>query len=171
MVSMFKNTEDLKKFLLDKLDELKIEDIISIDVSKTSSITDYVIIGTGRSGKQIESSMAKIKEELKKNEVTDILINGTADSGWIICDLGNIIIHLFTEEVRKTYNLEDLWAPKNKKNAKSVANKIPGKKPVVKKSTKTPIKKTTTVKKTTVSTKKSATVKKPTKVATKKLQK
>lgn len=161
---MFKNLEELKKFILNQLDELKIDDIISVDISKVSSITDWVIIGTGRSGKHLEASIGKLKEELKSRGVLGININGTAESGWIICDLGNIIIHLFTDDIRKLYNLEELWMPKTK--IKQVKEKTS----VVKK---TPLKKTATTtkkaeevknisaKKKTTTVKKSACTKKP----------
>lgn len=108
--------KELKDIIVKQLEEQKIEEIICADVSKTSSIADYVIIGTGRSGKHAESTMENLKTYLKENCSVGGLINGTANDGWIVFDLGNIIVHLFEPEVRKIYKLEELFVLKNKKS-------------------------------------------------------
>lgn len=149
--------KDLKKYIIDQLDELKIEDIVIADVSKTSSIADFVIIGSGRSGKHIESSMEILKANLKKNMATNGMVSGTANDGWIILDLGNIIVHLFIPDVREVYKLEELFNPK--KSTKTTTKKSTATKPVVKKSTKSTS--TTTTKKT--ETKKTSNIKSTTK--------
>jgi len=103
----------LKEYIVNQLDNLKIEDIIVIDTSKTSSIADWVIIGSGRSGKHIESSMDILKFNMKNDGVYDGgIISGVANDGWIIFDLGDIIVHLFVPAVRDIYKLEQLLNPK-----------------------------------------------------------
>lgn len=104
--------KDLKDYIVNQLDELKINDIIIADTSKTSSIADFVIIGNGRSGKHIESSMELLKIKLKNEKSINGIISGEANDGWIILDLGNIIVHLFVPEVRDIYKLEELFNPK-----------------------------------------------------------
>lgn len=126
---------DLKDYIIEQLEEMKIEEIITIDTSKTTSIADWVIIGSGRSGKQIESAMENLRINLKSKGCTDCQINGTANDGWIIYDLGNIIVHLFVPAVRDIYKLEELFKPKTKK----VATKE--KKPTIKKKIQTKTKK------------------------------
>lgn len=152
--------KDLKDYIVQQLDELKVEDIVVADISKTSSIADFVIIGTGRSGKHVESSMELLKTKLKNEKSTNGMVSGTANDGWIILDLGNIIVHLFIKEVRDLYKLEELFSPKKaiiKKEEKKTtvktktttkSTKAATKKPVVKKTIKTTTSKTT-VKKTT----------------------
>ena len=107
--------KELKDIIVDYLEEQKIEEIICADVAKTSSLADYVIIGSGRSGKHIESVMDNLKLYLKENQNIGGLINGVANDGWIVFDLGNIMVHLFDPEVRKIYKLEELFVLKNKK--------------------------------------------------------
>lgn len=100
---------ELKQFILEKLDELKVEDIETIDVSEKTSLTDYLIIGTGIGNKHIESVADNIRELVKQNfNMIPKPIQGKS-SGWIVLDLGDIFLNLFTKEERETYNLEDLW--------------------------------------------------------------
>ena len=147
---MVKN--ELKDYIVNQLEELKIDDIIVIDTSKTSSIADSIIIGSGRSGKHIESSMEILKTNVKKNELYNGgMISGVANDGWIIYDLGDIIVHLFVPAVRDIYKLEELFNPKSKKstldkreNAKKITANNKSKKSIIKKPiTKIAIKKKT----------------------------
>ena len=111
--------EELKNYILNKIEELKIEDIVTIDTSKISSLSNYVIIGSGRSGKQIESTMENLKLSLKKEKDYNFgSISGVANDGWIIYDFGAIILHLFVPAVRDIYKLEDLYNPKKMKKTK-----------------------------------------------------
>jgi len=100
---------DKKDYVLNQLDEMKIEDIICIDTSKISSLSNYVIIGSGKSGKQIESALENLKINLKKINEGSGLISGEGKDGWILYDLGDVIVHLFTPEIRKVYKLEELF--------------------------------------------------------------
>lgn len=153
--------KELKDYIVEQLEELKVEDIIIIDTSKTSSIADWVIIGSGRSGKHIESSMEILKANVKKDERYDGgMISGVANDGWIIYDLGNIIVHLFVPAVRDIYKLEELLSPKSKANTKTAEpKKVAAKKPVEKK---------TVAKKSIAKPKAKAVAKKPTAKKTKK---
>lgn len=102
----------LKTYIVKQLEEMKVENIISIDTSKISSLADLIIIGDGRSGKHIESTMELLKINLKKDYEIEGTINGTANDGWIILDLGNVIVHLFIPPVREIYKLEELFYTK-----------------------------------------------------------
>ncbi|MDR2777700.1 MAG: ribosome silencing factor [Rickettsiales bacterium] len=98
----------LLDFLLRKLDEHRVEDIEVINVGDRSSLANYLIIGTGRSGKHMESTIEKLRLALKQNEIAVGVPEGR-NSGWIVLDLGNIMLHLFTEEDRRKYDLSKLW--------------------------------------------------------------
>ena len=156
--------KELKDYIIEQLENLKIDDIIVVDTSKTSSIADWVIIGSGRSGKHVESSMEALKSNMKNDGLYEGgMISGNANDGWIIYDLGNIIVHLFVPAVRDIYKLEELFSPKSrimvssekKTVAKPAVKKTAeDKKTVVKKSVAKPAVKTT-VKKSVDSVKKS----------------
>jgi ribosome-associated protein len=98
----------LVDFLLDRLGDYKIEDLDVIDVSEKSSLTKYLVIGTGRSRKHIESTMERVRFALKREGAALKTLEGRS-SGWVILDLGDIILNLFTEEDREKYNLSKLW--------------------------------------------------------------
>lgn len=95
------------EFLVKRLDDLKISDIKVLDVKNKSSLVDYIIIGTGTSNRQIESSITHIRTDLKNNN--EIVAKEEKSDGWILLDLSDIIIHLFTEEQRRLYRFEEIW--------------------------------------------------------------
>lgn len=103
------NFEELKDFLLKKLDESKIEDIQVIDVSKKTSLTKLMIIGTGTSDRHIDSVAENIRKYLKEEFNYVAKKPEGKSTGWILLDLIDIFVNLFTEDVRKEYRLEDLW--------------------------------------------------------------
>lgn len=100
--------DKLQDFIISKLDELKVENIETLDVSKKTSIADRLIIGTGRSEKHIESAMENLRISLKEIDLNPKKPEGK-NTGWVILDLFGIIVNLFTEEWRGVYNLEQLW--------------------------------------------------------------
>lgn len=102
--------EKLQNFIIKQLDDMKIEDIKILDVKNKSSLTDFIILGTGRSEKHIESSLEKLRTSLKQEGICkNIPVVEGEPSNWILLDLNSIIVHLFTEESRKLYDLDTLW--------------------------------------------------------------
>jgi ribosome-associated protein len=95
-------------FLVEQLGNFKIENIEVLAIGDKTSIADYLVVGTGRSEKHIESTMDQLKLTLKKNDGRTGIVDGR-NSGWIVLDLDDILINLFTEESRNKYKLEQLW--------------------------------------------------------------
>ena len=104
------NLDKLIEFIRTKLEDMKIEDISVYSVDGKSSITKYIIVGTGRGEKHIDSSLDKLRSDLKieLNNNNLAQIEGRA-SNWLLLDLGDIIINLFTDESRNTYNIDEIW--------------------------------------------------------------
>ncbi|MDR0571949.1 MAG: ribosome silencing factor, partial [Rickettsiales bacterium] len=100
--------KDLQKFVVEVLDDIKIENIEAIDVEKKTSLTKLILIGTGRSTKHLDSSMEKLRSELKTFGITPPKAEGKGIE-WLLLDLGDILVNLFTEEERKKYDIEKLW--------------------------------------------------------------
>jgi ribosome-associated protein len=100
--------KDLQKFVVKVLDDMKIEDIKVLDVEKKTSLTSFIIVGTGRSVKHLDSSMQKLREELKTIDIISPRPEG-GNTEWILLDLGDILVNLFTEEIREKYDIERLW--------------------------------------------------------------
>ena len=104
------NLDKLVEFVKTKLEDMKIENISVYFVDGKSSIAKYIIVGTGRGEKHIDSSLDKLRSDLKieLNDNNLAQIEGKA-SNWLLLDLGDIIINLFTEEGRNTYHLDEMW--------------------------------------------------------------
>lgn len=82
--------------------------VIAIDISKSSDIADFIIISSGTSSKHCQT----IADELQKNAKSlgiPFSVEGYQKGDWILVDIVNIIVHIFTEETREIYDLEGLW--------------------------------------------------------------
>ena len=95
------------------LDDMKALDIKSINVSKQSSITDYMIFTTGTSSRHSRSVIDKVSEKAKQEGYTILGIEGYESGQWILIDLETIILHIMLDEVRLFYKLDDLWSVGN----------------------------------------------------------
>ena len=97
----------------------KAQDVIEIDVSGRTIIADKFVIVTGRSKIQTRSITDSIAEAISQAGLRVSRIEGYADGNWILIDLGNVVVHVFTPEQRAFYNLERLWAPASERAAQS----------------------------------------------------
>jgi ribosome-associated protein len=106
----FLDSESLANLAVDVLSEHQALDIALIDISKTSSFTDYFVIATAQSPLQF-SALADYLEKALKPEGHDLRHReGTAESGWMLLDFADVIVHVFAPDQRSFYRLEDLWA-------------------------------------------------------------
>ncbi|MCX7706318.1 MAG: ribosome silencing factor [bacterium] len=87
------------------LEEKKAGDIVILDVSKLTWITDYLIIATGETRIQTRAIAEAIIEKFEKPPFS---IEGF-ETSWILLDYGDFVLHIFLPEVRQFYNLEKLW--------------------------------------------------------------
>jgi ribosome-associated protein len=84
-------------------------DIILLDTQEVCSFADYFVICTGESKPQIIAITDAINGELRKLKVTPQHLEGTPESGWILMDYGDIIVHIFNPFERDYYQIEKLW--------------------------------------------------------------
>ncbi len=90
-------------------EDRKADHIVVLHVEPLTSIADYFVIATGRNVRQLRAMSAQIKLGIEGLGHTPIGMEGTAESGWILVDLGDVIVHLFDHERRELYDLEVLW--------------------------------------------------------------
>ena len=95
------------------------EDLMEIDIAGRTIIADRFVLVTGRSKIQTRAIADSIKEKVEEAGMRVARIEGHADGNWILLDLGNVIVHVFTPEQRAFYNLERLWAPPATRQAQS----------------------------------------------------
>ena len=103
--------EALLAFILDKLDQDKAEDVISIDLQGKSAMSDHMVIASGRSTRQVSAMTDKLVEALKAEKGVLCRIEGKDAGDWVLIDAGDVIVHLFRPEVREFYQLEKMWSP------------------------------------------------------------
>lgn len=100
----------LQDFVIDKIDDLKGQDIITLDVQGKSSITDCMIICTGTSSRHVMSIADHVVQESRAAGMLPLGVEGESVADWIVVDLGDVIVHVMQEESRRLYELEKLWS-------------------------------------------------------------
>ena len=90
--------------------EKKGADFLTLDVSGRTILADAFVLVSGRSKIQTRAIADAVAESVEKSGRKVGRVEGHADGGWILIDLGNVIVHVFTPEERAFYNLERLWA-------------------------------------------------------------
>jgi ribosome-associated protein len=93
------------KVALDK----QASDIVLLDTREVCSFVDYFIICSGESERQIEAIRQAIDKTLKEETLASYRFEGTANSGWVLLDCGDVIIHIFAPFEREYYQLDSLW--------------------------------------------------------------
>ncbi len=100
----------LSKNVMNLLDDKKAGSIISIDVSKVTTLTDYFIICSGTSDRH-RKSLADDVQELMENEKLEMLSKeGYRTANWILLDYGYVVVNIFSTDARDKYDLERLWS-------------------------------------------------------------
>ena len=87
----------------------KARDLVVLDVGEFLSITDYFVICSGSSDRQVRTIADEVEARLKTQGVRPLRTEGGLDGGWLLIDYGPFVVHVFTDEMRKYYELERLW--------------------------------------------------------------
>jgi ribosome-associated protein len=90
-------------------DEKKASDILVLRLSAITEFTDYFVICSGNSTRQTQAIADEITEQLKKVKIRPLQTEGYNTAQWILIDYGIFVVHVFTEEARRYYDLERLW--------------------------------------------------------------
>ncbi len=84
-------------------------DIVLLDSRGVCSFADYFVMASGDSARQLNAIAEEVVHQLKLAGVYPLHREGTADSGWILLDYGDVIAHIFAESERQTYRLDEMW--------------------------------------------------------------
>ncbi|ASQ45800.1 ribosome silencing factor [Legionella clemsonensis] len=99
----------LLKKLVKTLDDNQAIDIITIDVTQQTSVTDYMIICSGRSSRHVKAIAELVIEKMKAENLIPLSQNGLETGEWVLVDFGDFVLHVMQADVRSFYNLEGLW--------------------------------------------------------------
>ena len=89
--------------------EKKAQDVVIFDMREFTQLFDFVIIASGLSTTQIDVVCRNLEKGLKETGARPLGIEGASDSGWMLLDYVDFVVHVFSEEKRKYYRLEQLW--------------------------------------------------------------
>lgn len=153
-------TKKLTTIVIDALEDIKARDIKLINVSKLTSVFDYIAVASADSTRQTKALAKNVMDKVKEYGGWIYGIEGEQSGEWVLVDCGDIVVHIMQPAMRELYELEELWGegslefPKPKPVARATATARVAPKTVVKtKTAKTVKAKVTARKKTTVATK------------------
>jgi ribosome-associated protein len=102
-------TEDAVTLAANAAGEKKATDLVVLDLRKAASFTEYFLICTGASTRQVQAISNAIEESLLKSGKRPMHIEGYSSAEWILLDYGDLIVHVFSPASRRFYDLERLW--------------------------------------------------------------
>lgn len=101
--------EQLVTLVTAALEEVKAKDIVTIDVRGKTSITDFMIIASGSSARQVKALAENVIEKAKEKGVRPVGSEGLDGGEWALIDLNDVVVHVMQVETREHYDLERLW--------------------------------------------------------------
>ena len=105
------DADETLRIVLARLDDMKAEDTITIDLRGKSAISDFMVVTSGRSSRHVGAVADRVLEDLHKAGNRHVRVEGMPLCDWVLIDAGEVIVHVFRPEARAFYNLEKMWAP------------------------------------------------------------
>jgi ribosome-associated protein len=90
--------------------EKKAKNLILLNVKEISAFTDYFLVCSGASDRQVQAIASSLRERMKKEGVLPLGVEGESHGQWVLMDYDDVIVHIFYEPIREIYDLEKLWS-------------------------------------------------------------
>jgi ribosome-associated protein len=103
------DADETLRLVLARIDDMKAEDTVTINLSGKTAIADFMVVTSGRSNRQVGAIADRVVDDLRKAGVPDVRVEGVPHCDWVLIDAGDVIVHVFRPEVREFYNLEKMW--------------------------------------------------------------
>ena len=104
------NSEELADLAVDALEEIKGLDIIKLDVSNMTTVTDWMVVASGTSSRHVLALVENVAEKAKAAGHRPSGIEGESGGEWVLLDLQDALVHVMLPKIREFYNLEKLWS-------------------------------------------------------------
>ena len=113
--------------MLSWLDAYKVSDVVTLDVSHLTPLLDHMIIGSAKSPRHVTTVCQHLMREAKSLKPSRSNAHGVEDSNWGLVDLGDVIVHIMTDEARDFYQIEKLWDhAEDEDSQQQLASKVEG---------------------------------------------
>ncbi len=96
--------------IADIISDTKGSDIIVLDIRPVSPIADYFVIATADNERQANAIVEEIEKRMKARKILPYGTDGEVNSGWVLLDYGDVLVHIFDPGTRDFYQLEELWS-------------------------------------------------------------
>jgi ribosome-associated protein len=100
----------LTKFVIEKIEDMKGRDITILDIEGKANFADFMVVCSGNSNRHVKSIAHSVAAECRAEGVVPIGVEGNDVGEWTLVDLGDVIVHVMTDEQRDKYQLEELWS-------------------------------------------------------------
>jgi len=102
-------SEHMLQIAQNALEDLKAQNIVSIDVRDKTSVTDYMLIASGTSSRQVKALAEHVLEKFKEQGLRPLGSEGLDGGEWALLDMGDVLVHVMQAATREFYDLERLW--------------------------------------------------------------
>ena len=114
IVSRHPTAKETLRAVLARLEDLKAEDSVVIDLTGKSSIGDFMVVTSGRSQRHVSAVAEHLVKDIQEAGGPRVRVEGMRQGDWVLIDAGDVIVHVFRPEVRAFYNLEKMWSATSK---------------------------------------------------------
>jgi ribosome-associated protein len=104
-----KSPQSLEKVVAGALEDLKADDVHVLDVRHLTTVTDTMVVASGRSDRHVRAIAGAVVEQAKKAGFRPLGVEGERSGEWVLVDLADVVVHVMLPRVREFYNLEKLW--------------------------------------------------------------
>jgi ribosome-associated protein len=101
--------DELARQIVDAVSDKQAEDVLLLDIRNVASFADFFVIANGTTNRQIQAIIEAVEQTAKAAGAKTLGREGEPDSGWVLIDYGDVIVHIFAPEEREFYDLEGLW--------------------------------------------------------------